>query len=79
MALREKDRENFELLQRAFANNQIGLVETVNMKGEYVALLIIMVKAEGDEYHVMPMAEMIQGDFNDLYVDPAKDNWGKDQ
>lgn len=74
MALSEYQRKNFETLQRAFANDDVALMECrVRETGEIVPVVCAVGRDEEGNYLLTPLAEMPISDPYERYQPPAPD------
>jgi hypothetical protein len=75
MTIKKADRDNFKMLQTAYANGDLALVESrIAATGEYIALVCAMSMTVIDSETMIrpvPLAQMITGDPFEDYVDPT--------
>lgn len=64
MKLRPNDKHNFEELKRAFANGDVALVDTFDVKDQKQVAMICIVERDGKEYELTPVAALVDYDEN---------------
>ena len=70
--LRDEDRQKFEQLQAAFRNDQIALVSSRRISDRKPVALLVAIWREADGmFHMLPLAELIQGNPFDQYEEPS--------
>jgi hypothetical protein len=73
MAIAEGHKENFETLQRAFAECSVALMECHRKDGQVVVMLCTVSHFEDGDVGFTPFAEMVNGNPFAMY-DPPEPN-----
>ena len=63
---------NFETLQKAAINDDLALVSAIRKSDQQPVALLCAVNFDGEEYELVPIAQMIEGDPYELYEDPTE-------
>ena len=73
MGIKDHDKENFKTLTRAFENNDVCLVDVQRKSdGKQVAAICAVSFVDG-EYHITPLAIMIDGNPFEDFEPPNPD------
>jgi hypothetical protein len=66
--LRDSDKANFETLKRAAANDDLALMDARRKSDDAKVALVAAVYLFDDEYRIVPLAVMIEGDPYEDFV-----------
>lgn len=74
MAIPKGVKKNFETLQRAFADEQVCVMEVLDKKTGEIVDAICMVNMVGDEYNLVPVAFMPRENPYERFAPPDVKN-----
>ena len=67
------ERANFETLLSAAKHGVLALVQTYEKDGGKEVALVCALSRDRDQYGIVPLAALVQGDPYELYASPAED------